>query len=209
MGGQSVEQLGVGQNPWLRNIPGKQFAMIDTLFDRFSVMFGARWASRFRDDAQVEAWRAEWSAALSAERVTGRAVRSALNRCRRLEWPPTLAEFLLLASAVPDFEGAFFEAQRNMTALSFGEQVTWSHAAVYWAAQGYGGFELRNTAYAQAKRRWEKLLGEQLARSFIPPVPAPAAALPAPGRITNRETGRRHLQQIKTMLREGRSDRTA
>ena len=199
MGSQPVE-LKDDSNLWLRKLAGRDYAMIDTLFDRFSAQFGARWATRFRDDAQVEAWRAEWSAALSAEKVTPRMVRAALDRCRRLEWPPALAEFLSMASVVPDFEGAFAEALRNMAALSFGEQVVWSHAAVYWAAQEFGGFELRNTTYAQAKKRWDKLLGAQLARTFIPPVPQ-HPALPPPGRTTSRENGRRHLQQIKAMLK--------
>ncbi len=196
--GSEPSELSGGSNLWLRRLPGRDFAMIDALFDRFSAQFGARWATRFRDDAQVEAWRAEWSAALSAEKVTPRMVRTALDRCRRLEWPPVLSEFLLLASVVPDFEGAFAEALRNMTALAFGEHVEWSHPAVYWAAQEFGGFELRNTTYAQAKKRWDKLLGAQLARTYVPPVPV--AALPPPGKTTSKEVGRQYMAQIKAML---------
>lgn len=196
--GSEPSELSGGDNPWLRRLPGREFALIDTLFDRLSAQFGARWATRFRDDAQIEAWRAEWSAALSAERVTPRMVRTALDRCRRLEWPPSLAEFLTMASVVPDFEGAFTEALRNMTAMSFGERVEWSHPAVYWAAQEFGGFELRNTTYAQAKKRWDKLLGAQLARTYVPPVPV--AALPPPGKTTSKEVGRQHMAQIKAML---------
>lgn len=199
MGNQSVE-LKDDSNPWMRKLPGREFALIDTLFDKFSALFMARWATRFRDEAQVEAWRAEWSAALSAEKVTPRMVRTALDRCRRLEWPPSLSEFLALASVVPDFEGAFAEALRNMTAVSFGEQVEWSHPAIYWAAQEFGGFELRNTSYALAKKRWDKLLGAQLARTFIPAVPK-APALPPPGKTTSRKVGREQMQKIKAMLR--------
>lgn len=118
------------------------------------------------------------------------------------EWPPLeVPRLLRYFSPVPDHQAAFAEAQRNAAAMFFGDVVQpgrWSHPAVYWAAERFDWWELRNASWPSAAKRWAQKLDEVLAWGEWPPVVV--HALPDERRLQTREVQQRELAKMRALL---------
>lgn len=134
--------------------------LADRLFDRFVIMYGKRFLDMWSgiDPAKLkEAW---------AEEIEGYTVdelKRGVEGCKGKEWPPTLPEFLNLCRPPMNYEAAFREAQLNIVKRDRGEVPEWSSRAVYWAYVQFGHFDLRNSDYNSARKRWAEMLDELIA----------------------------------------------
>jgi len=86
------------------------------------------------------------------------------------DWPPTLPEFKKLCRPEISVDAAVSEAIEQIVLRTQGRD-TWSHPAIYWAAQKVGYFELTTLTHAQVKTRFAPILDEILAKGNVPPVP--------------------------------------
>lgn len=163
---------------------GGGLSAMDALFNRLDGMYPIRWRAAFASEAAVANWREAWALAFADEGVTLDGVAQGLRLCRmRMDWPPSLPEFLKLCVATVDAEAAWHEAQQQMRRRHADGGDVWSHPAVFWAAADMGTFDLFNGAWQRSESRWRRLLAARLAGD-CPPVPAVALALPAPGAST-------------------------
>lgn len=97
-------------------------------------------------------------------------------------FPPTLPEFKRLCRPPLDVQEAFYEALAGIVAREQGEVGEWSHPAIYWAAVKVGFFDIKGSGYAAIQKRWETALQAIFDAGAYDPIPAPALALPAPGK---------------------------
>ena len=141
---------------------------------------------------------------LSARQVSRELVEAGMWRIQAegAEWPPLeVPKLLRYFSPVPDYHAAFVEAQGHAVALLYGEPVPpgkWSHPAVYWAAERFDWWELRNASWPGAAKRWAQKLEEVLAWGEWPPVVV--HALPDERRLQTREVQQRELAKMRAML---------
>jgi hypothetical protein len=176
---------------------------IDWLFGELHGMYGNRFLDAYRSghvangvDTGIENAKRTWAERIRANGMTRGQLRRGLAACERLRFPPTWGEFLTLC--VPEVEpaAAYQEAIAGLEARGKGEMGEWSHPAVYWAAA-----ELRTDlmlqTYGAVRERWQAALKRQMGRGEWEPIPAPRAALPAPGQgQTTREEAARRLQEL-------------
>ncbi|EEG10287.1 hypothetical protein [Pseudogulbenkiania ferrooxidans] len=141
--------------------------------------------------------------ALAGRQVSRELVEAGLQRIQAEggEWPPLeVPRLMRYFSPVPDYQAAFAEAQNHAVARHYGEGATpdsWSHPAVYWAADRLGWFEVRNSTWEQVKRRWPMVLEEVLAWGAWP---VPRKALPAESKLQTRAVQQAELAKIRAML---------
>jgi hypothetical protein len=125
----------------------------------------------------VAAWAAELHGFTEAE------LRRGMEGCRRLEWPPTLPEFIGLCRPPIHPELAHAEAQVQMRARDRGDPEDWSNPAIFYAAADMGR-DLFQFSYAQSKARWIHALKraeDGIAAGRLPAtIPPRQLALPAP-----------------------------
>lgn len=160
------------------------------LIGRLKGLYGAQF------DRQWEGVKAENLITVWAEELagyTGPEIARGLEGCRSKKFPPTIPEFLLMCRPELDAATAHQEAVQGVEARRRGEVGQWSHPAVYWASVKVGQHDLLNMGWQAIKGRWEKALREQFAKGEWDPVPAPAVALPAPGKtlVTKEEAAAR------------------
>jgi hypothetical protein len=91
-----------------------------------------------------------------------------------------VGEFIRACRPALEPEVAFYTAVAGMAARHNGEQGTWPHPAIFWAAVDVGAHDLQHCPYTTMKARWERSLNEVLARGEWKPIPAIVKALPAP-----------------------------
>lgn len=180
---------------------GMPMSGVEALFSEFAAMYGSRFADMWRHSDAVRV-KSLWGEALSGFSVDE--VRAGLYACRKLAWPPSLPEFMGLCRPEPDAQTAFEEAQRQVSRRVYGEDV-WPDKALYWAAVAFGFYDLRTTAWQLAKVRWTRLWQEKrAAEADLPPVPPSRESLPVPGKgMTDRETARKKLAELKGLLAQG------
>lgn len=163
---------------WEAAGPALPESWIERLFEKMLLDYGKKftdmWGSSDMDE-MIAHWARELGGYSKDELRTGYAAMG------RLSWPPALPEFKSLCRPPLDPVVAFYEAQAGMLARAAGRAGEWSHAAVFWAAMQLGS-AVTEQAYASIRPRWEKALADSLARGEWQPIPAPAVALPAPGR---------------------------
>ena len=172
---------------------------VEALFAEFAALYGARFADMWKH-SNLSLVMQSWANALSGYKVGE--VKAGLLACREKPWPPTLPEFLMLCRPSPDMEKAFADAQEQVSKRAFGEDV-WYDKALYWTAVEFGFYDLRSMSWPMAKNRWSRIWAEkrQLEAS-LPPVPAAREVLAAPGKtLTDRETARRYLAELKRLVR--------
>ena len=155
---------------------------IDHLWNRLSGTYGGRWLKDFPDMDSIENWKTAWAEALHDDHVTPHEVADGLRACRRMfpDWPPAVGEFSRACRPALEPEVAFYTAVAGMAARHNGEQGTWPHPAIFWAAVDVGAHDLQHCPYTTMKARWERSLNEVLARGEWKPIPAIVKALPAP-----------------------------
>ncbi len=141
---------------------------------------------------------------MARRRITRDCVNAGLQRIEAegAEWPPLeVPKLLRYFSPVPDYYAAFVEAQGHAVALLYGEPVPpgkWSHPAVYWAAERFDWWELRNASWPGAAKRWAQKLEEVLAWGEWPAIVQ--LALPDERRMQTREVQQRELAKMRAML---------
>lgn len=141
---------------------------------------------------------------MARRQITRDCVNAGLQRIEAegAEWPPLeVPRLLRYFSPVPDYHAAFAEAQGHAVALLYGEPVPpgkWSHPAVYWAAERFDWWELRNASWPGAAKRWVQKLEEVLAWGEWPAIVQ--LALPDERRMQTREVQQRELAKMRALL---------
>jgi hypothetical protein len=171
-------------------------AWIERIFDRFTTRYGSRfldmWAALDPNDLK-RAW-AEELAGLSGEEI-----KRGLEKCKFLNFPPTLPEFFKLCRTVQKLspESAFYDAVDQMAKREKGDD-TWSHPAIYWTAVRIGAFDLRNNTWQIIKARWTVEFEKVMNNSSWPPIPKAVDLLPKPGQTSiSREEAAKRVEEIR------------
>ena len=197
MNGKGMERE--GREGMARRMGEASFSRVEALFSEFEALYGSRFADMWRH-TDVSHVKAMWAKALAG--LTVAEIRAGLAGCGRRHWPPSLPEFVSLCRPEPDPERAFAFAQEQVSRRPCGEDV-WPEKALYWAAVAFGFYDLRSMSWPQAKNRWSRIwLEKRQMEATLPPVPVAREALPAPGKnLTDRETARRYLAELKRLVR--------
>jgi hypothetical protein len=142
-----------------------------------------------------QAWKSYWADQLAG--YSANELKRGMDALSSREWPPTLPEFKRLCRPPIDPQAAFYEAVEGVQARERGEMGSWSHPAIYWAAVKVGFFDLKNSGYGQLQKRWENALQAIFDAGTHEPIPAPALALPSPGKsVLSREDAARRLAEL-------------
>jgi hypothetical protein len=151
---------------------------IEKMFDEMHLTHGKKfvdlWAST-DPDKLIDYWSQEMAS------YTGLEIRKGLDAQKKLDWPPTLAQFKKLCRPDIDHMKAYYEALAGVQARAIGKMGDWSHPAIYWAAMPLT-FDLNNQTFSQIRARWERALDEQMEKGKWEPIPQPMIALPEPGK---------------------------
>lgn len=179
-------------------VPELGISLMDHLYNRLDGAYPGRWRKDFPDPQSIANWEESWAEAFEEEGITPAEVKIGLREVRkRYQWPPSVAEFIQAARPPINFDAAYHEAMSGLAERQAGRLGSWSHRAIYWAAQAMV-HDLLNLGQEQVKARWKKLLADHLARKGLPDVPAPALQLEAPGRsATECAAARQQLARLK------------
>lgn len=148
------------------------------VIERLHLLYGAAFMRQW-DGIDKAVMVHAWAEQLAG--FTGDEVSAGLTACGNRPFAPTLPEFKRLCRPWLDPEVAFRLAVTGMQGRRAGEIGSWPHPAVYWAAVEIGNHDMLNQSWQTLKSRWEAAYSIQLACQSWDDVPAPAAALPAPG----------------------------
>lgn len=136
-------------------------------------MYGSKFADAWRTTTPTVLVRV-WAQGLTG--FTPREVKTGLEACRTLKWPPTLPEFLMLCRPPVDHEGAYLEAVEQLRLREHGKDE-WTSAAIYHATRGMG-HELQTKPYIAVRAQWTRELDRAIKRveaghlpRDVPPVP--------------------------------------
>lgn len=155
-------------------------AVIDRLFDRMALIFGARLADQWRGLA-LEDIKEVWAEALAD--LTMDDLKTGVDGLRHLKFPPTIGEFRALCRPPVDYEGLFKRAAQQYARRVYGGGDDWPSPAVFWAAARIGRDMIERT-WEDLKGRWKTELDRALAEEragALPEIPPAREALPAPG----------------------------
>ncbi|MBR7070430.1 MAG: hypothetical protein IKI30_08325 [Oxalobacter sp.] len=106
-------------------------------------------------------------------------LRRGYKALNKLKYPPTLPEFMQLCRPSIDKTKAYYEAVKGVQERRLGRKGEWSHRAIFWAAASMA-FDLLNMSYQQVRSRFEKVLDDELEKTFWPEIPEACTALPPP-----------------------------
>jgi hypothetical protein len=172
------------------------------LFAIMAAMYGKLWFDQWADtppSIMEEVWRAELQGFSKSE------IEAGVAACRKLNWPPTLPQFVKLCRPDIDAEFAWKIAGEGMRARENGEMGNWPDPCIYWAASRFGPFEVLNEPLAKHRVSWIAELDRarnQQAKGLLPEIPQPRKALVAPGKaITPREEARKRIRELRDKLR--------
>lgn len=183
---------------WFEVHPTLKVSMIEHLYNRLDGAYPHWWSSNFASEVALRNWAESWVEAFEEEGISPKDVAAGLKTCRlRYQKPPSCAEFIQACKPFADPVPAYHEAIVGIEARRKGEWGVWSHPAVYWTATLLAR-DLMTQSYGQVKDRWAATLAAQLARGEWAEIPAPAPALPAPGKGTlSREDAARMLAELE------------
>lgn len=141
---------------------------IEALFDRMSLSYGRKFTEQW-DGIDPKKLKDHWAQELAcmSRAELSRGYKALATR----DWPPTLPEFKKLCRPEMSIDAAVAEAIEQIVLRTRG-QDSWSHPAIYWAAQKVGYYELTTLTHAQVKVRFAPILDSILAKGNVPPVPA-------------------------------------
>lgn len=145
---------------------------VEDLFARLSAILGGAMSNVYAS-ADPELVKSEWAEALAG--FSAAEVKRGIAATRTRKFAPNLGEFLHLCRPALDPELGWIEAEKGLRAHNDGVCFDWSHPAVYGAATAMA-YEIRSTAYAHVRKRWDALLTEQFALGRWPAIPDPTAA---------------------------------
>ncbi|TGV09431.1 hypothetical protein E4695_04765 [Alcaligenaceae bacterium 429] len=168
------------ENPWLvpvAKLEGK--TLMEHLYGRFNGMYPYLWKANFTDMDAITDWEISWAEAFADEGIKPDDIATGLKGCRTMfPKPPSLTEFLGACRPYLEPSTAFHEAVAGMQARAKGENFTYSHPAIFFAAIAAGQHDIMNGSYVGMQERWKKTLAAQLAKKSWPEIPAPVKALP-------------------------------
>jgi hypothetical protein len=181
---------------WHEIHPKLGISLMDHLFNRMDGAYPSRWKAQFPSEQAIANWREAWSEAFEEEGVTTQMISDAIRACRKkLDWPPSLAEFLKLCKPPINVDAAVYEAIDQMRARQHGKDE-WSDPAIFWAAAKVGEYDVISQTFSQLKPRFEAALKKVLDGEVLP-VPQRVPALAAPGAAeSTREYGRQRLDEL-------------
>lgn len=167
---------------------------VERLFECMELAYGRRFREQW-GEARPEAMQRYWATKLHG--LTAAEIKHGVDALESCDWPPSLPEFRELCRPGLDPVVAWYEAVNGCEARARGEPGTWSHPAIFWAAQEVGPYDIRTQGYSVLGKRWQAALDKHLKRNDLQPVPEPSAALPAPGKaMATREQAAQHLEQL-------------
>ena len=176
---------------------------VEDLFARLAAILGGAMSNVYAN-ADPTLVKAEWAEALGI--FSADEVKRGLAACRTRKFAPNLGEFLHLCRPALDPEVAWIEGEKGLKLFADGEPFEWSHWAVYWAARSMA-YEIRSASFAQSRKRWERVLGDEFAKGAwcSPPDPtarriAQHAANPAMPNAAGKERVRAHLREVRSKL---------
>lgn len=172
-------------------------AWVERLFARFEAMYGAKFSAAWQG-CNLSNVKAVWAEDLGG--YSGQEISAGIAKCREMDWPPTLPEFLKACRPPIDYMAALLEAIDQM-ARRESNRDTWSHPAIFWAAAKVGAFDLARMAAKELEPRWRKELSEQMAIGWWPDIPVRREALPAPGQTHSREVGKETVSAMLARLK--------
>jgi len=153
-------------------------AWVERIFTVLSARYGKQFADMWAGQ-NTAAIKAVWSDDMAG--FTGDEIRRGLEACKTRRYPPSLPDFIELCRPPLNHEQAFYEAVQGMARFRMGENVVWSHPAVYWAAAAMGN-DIMTAPYSSLKARWSASLARAIGQGRKT-TPAPAPALPAPPKV--------------------------
>ncbi|HXA48560.1 MAG TPA: replication protein P [Burkholderiaceae bacterium] len=182
---------------WFDIHPKLGISTIDHLFNRLDGTYPHKWRSAYPTNKAINNWAESWVEAFEDEGISPEDVKRGLKVCRsRYDWPPSCAEFIKACKMIVEPLVGYYEAVEGVQARQRGEHGKWSHPAIYWAAMPLA-FDLATQTYSHMRARWEQSLAEQMMRTEWLPIPAPMAALPAPGKaVLSKEKAAQLLHQL-------------
>ncbi|MGE5622231.1 MAG: hypothetical protein ACM3WS_03635 [Bacillota bacterium] len=150
---------------------------MEWLFGQIHGLFGNQFLDKFRSghivdrkDTGIENMKAVWAEKIRENRMHFGEIKRGLAGCAKLKFPPNWSEFFALCRPQINVDAAVTEAMEQIVLRTQGKD-TWSHPAIYWAAQKVGYFELATMTHAQAKARFAPILDDILAKGDIPEIP--------------------------------------
>lgn len=149
---------------------------VEQVFARLYGQLGAKVGELFKG-VPPEMVKSEW--ALGLEDCRPEEIERGLAAVRGRPFAPVLGEFLRLCRPALDAETAWLEAVEGLRERLAGRTGSWSHPAIYRAAHVLS-FELRTSAYAAQRKRWEWVLQRELAKGWGDDVSAPVPRLATP-----------------------------
>lgn len=184
---------------WPKNAIPKSW--IDGLFEEMLFTFGKRFSDMWQN-CDPDAMKNHWESRLSG--LTNDELKRGYAAMQKLEWPPSLPEFMNLCRPPVDPTAAYYEAIAGLDSRRKGEKGTWRHPAVFHAARKMA-HDLLNQTYSSIRSRWERALSEELSKGEWEPVTEPEKTIGyRPG--VNRKAVEAAVNEIRPAL-EKKQDR--
>lgn len=200
-------------NVWTQQRGQDGQSAINRLWLRLSGMYPRKFLSLFKDQGQIENWKAVWADALHSEGITPDEVAKGLQLClTRYDWPPELPEFMQLCRPPIEPEAAYYEAIRMMRyRYSSNEQEraleNWSNPAIFFAASRIGSHDLKVIPFDKIGKRWRGELDDAATkvRAGIYPatVPARKVELPQPEKKIDPAKAQENIERLRGILAAG------
>lgn len=164
--------------------------VVEDLHNAMFFTYGKKYTDQW-GGADPDRLMAFWARGLAG--FTPHEIKRGIEALANKDWPPSLSEFKRLCRPAIDATVAYYEALEQGQKRERGEMGEWSSPAIYWAWLKIGAFDFNTLSYSQLKSRWEKVLGDELAKGVWERIPEPHIALPAPGQaeLTREEADKR------------------
>lgn len=182
---------------------------IQRLFNKFDAYYPAKFRAAFTCAEQTSNWLEAWAEALADQEISFQQVKLALELCisKKLEWPPSLPEFIDLCKPKINHEVSWYNACVELCNRENGSAENWKHPAVFWAAMDVSAFDLRRLSYSQIKSRWIAALDAQFQKKTWDAIPVSAKRLEKLERVKTAELdliAKEHVKKMRQMLSETR-----
>lgn len=152
---------------------------IEKIFQKFEDRFGTKWVDKYSASPRGRL-KASWAEDLAG--FTGEELKRGLSATYKFG-APDFDEFKAACRPPIDHETAFHEAIKQLR-LRLDGKDSWSHPAIFYAAQSIGSSDMLNSNWREIGKRWTAALNEFIADMPLPAIPAYAVALPPPGKTS-------------------------
>lgn len=173
----------------------RTFVVAGRIIKRMKRLYGKRFDDMWKGvDAREmqEVWAEAFAGYSDAELQRG------LQACLTHQWSPTLPEFLGWCRPQMTAEMAFTEAQRNLKEPDL-QKRNWSSKAVYWTAEQYGFYDVKQHGWAKARQRWTAIWQSMTARKDLLEIPV-MKQLNAPDAKRTAVVSKAHKQRLRVLI---------